>query len=223
VTAPPGTPTGIQDAQPVLPDGSGPDDQLPFSSRVDDPGRQRAGARRAFRPRRAVPATIVATLLAAAAVLTAIGVIARLVHRDAGLPEGWLAHLSRTLHWDDRLALAIAAAACLLGLILLIFALRPGRGPFVAIHSAAANTVTGISRASLRRYLSAAVLGVDGIDRAQVRLRRRSVQVTAYSPLRDAPDLPGQVTAAVTELLDGLAPLRPLRPRVSIRTRGVAV
>ena len=181
---------------------------------------QRRAAARAFRPRRVLPAVVVAAVLAAAAILAAIEVISTLAgHPVHVLPAGWLARTGRDVHWDDTAALATAAVACALGIVLIALALAPGRSRMIALASGDPQTVTGITRAGLRRYLAAAATGVDGIARARVRLGRRRARVRAASPLRDARGLSGQVEQAVTGRLEQLAPLRPRRVRVTVRRK----
>jgi hypothetical protein len=60
---------------------------------------------------------------------------------------------------------------------------------------------------------------VDGIASARVKVRRRRARVYAASSLRDIQGLSAQVETAVTERLTVLAPLQPLRVRVSVRKR----
>ena len=194
---------------------------------ADTPEPRRAAARaqrravaRAFRPRRVLPAVVVAAVLAAAAILAAIEVISTLVDRPVHvLPAGWLARVGRDVHWDDPAPLAVAAVACALGIVLIVLALAPGRSRMIALTAGDPQTVTGITRAGLRRYLAAAAMSVDGIARARVQLGRRRVRVRAASPLRDARGLSGQVEQAVTARLDELAPLRPRRVRVTVRKK----
>ena len=180
----------------------------------------RRAAARAFRPRRVIPAVMVAAVLAAAAILAATEVISTLAGHPAHvLPVAWLARAGRDVHWDDPAALATAAVACALGIVLIAGALVPGRSRMIALDSGDPQTVTGITRAGLRRYLAAAATGVDGIARARVRLGRRRVRVQAASPLRDARGLSGLVEQAVTGRLEQLSPLRPLRVRATVRRR----
>jgi hypothetical protein len=194
---------------------------------LDAPEPSRAGGRaprraaaRAFRPRRVLPAVVAAAVLAGAAILAAIEVISTLADRPVHvLPAGWLARFGRDVHWDDPAALAVAAGACALGIVLIALALAPGRSRMIALASEDAQTVTGITRAGLRRYLTAAATGVDGIARARIRLGRRRVRVRAASPLRDARGLSGQVEQAVNARLEELALLRPRRIRVTVRRK----
>ena len=76
-----------------------------------------------------------------------------------------------------------------------------------------------MTRAGLRRHLADAATTVDGIASAKVKVRRRRARVYATSSLRNIEGLADQVETAVTERLAALAPLRPLRVRVSVRKR----
>lgn len=180
---------------------------------------QRDAAARAFRPRRVVTAVLVATLLAVAGILTAIMVISAVTGHHDVLFATAVAHAGRQLHWDDPATLAIGAAAAAIGIILIALGLVPGRGTMVAIVSPDPQTVTGITRYGLRRYLAAAATEVDGISRARVKIRPRRVRVKASSPLRDARGLSGQVKAAVTSRLEEMAALRPLHASVTVRRK----
>ena len=183
-----------------------------------DPAQRKAAAR-AFRPRRVLPALIVAAPLAAAGILTSIMVISALAGDHHVLFATAVTQAGRQLHWDDPAALAIAATAGAIGIILIALGIVPGRGTMVAITSPDPQTVTGITRYGLRRYLGSAATEVDGIARARVKVRTRRVRVNASSPLRDARGLSGQVRAAVTGRLEEMAPLRPLHASVSVRRK----
>lgn len=181
---------------------------------------QRQESARAFRPRRVVPATVAAVLLAAAAILTAIEVVAALLGRQAiVLPVGRLARLGQNTRFDDPLAITAAAVLCVLGLTAIILAVKPGRPRLIALHSPDRQTVIGITRTALRRQLAAAATRIDGIGRARIRVRRRRIRVRATSPLRDPSELAAQMTDTVTVRLQELAPLRPLRVRATVRRR----
>ncbi|MEU8269067.1 DUF6286 domain-containing protein [Sphaerisporangium sp. NPDC049002] len=181
---------------------------------------QRRAAVHAFRPRRTVPAVVTSLLLAAAALVTFVGAVAALARGRAQVPPlTWLAPVGRT-HWSDPAALTTAAVACLLGILLLVLALTPGRPRAIPIASEDPRTVTGITRTGLSRHLATVAAKVDGVSRARVRLRRDRVHVTAATPLRDASGLPDEVTQAVVTRLEELRPLRPVRVRVTVRQRG---
>jgi Family of unknown function (DUF6286) len=134
------------------------------------------------------------------------------------LPSG-LFQAGHQLHWDDQRSLVAAAVACALGLLLIGYAVLPGRFRVVPVDSQDPLSVTAVTRAGLRRYLAGAATTVDGIASAKVRVRRRRVRVYATSSLRDTAGLAAQVEAAVTERISALSPLRPLRVRATVRKK----
>jgi hypothetical protein len=138
----------------------------------------RRAAARAFRPRRVLPAIIVAALLAVAAGLIAAYLISKYVgHQVHVLPSG-LFQAGHQLHWDDQRSLIAAAVACALGLLLIGYAVLPGRFRVVPVDSQDPLSVTAVTRAGLRRYLAGAAATVDGIASAKVRVRRRRFACT---------------------------------------------
>lgn len=191
------------------------------TGRPREPGSlaERRAAARAFRPRRALPAIVVSALLAAATGLIAAYLISKYVgHQVHVLPKG-LFQAGHEFHWDDPRPLVASGVACALGLLLISLALLPGRFRVVPVASQDPHSVAAMTRAGLRRYLADAASTVDGIASAKVKVRRRRVRVYAASSLRDTEGLAAQVETAVTERLDVLSPLRPLRVRVSVRKR----
>lgn len=181
---------------------------------------QRRAAAHAFRPRRVLPSVVAAAVVAAAAILTVIETIAAAVGRPGYvLPVGSLTALPGASRFDDPLTIAIAVALCIVGLAAIVLAVRPGRPRTIALTAADSQTVIGMSRTALRRHLSAAATGVDGVTGARVQIGRRRIRVTATSPLHDTSGLASQVTDAVTDRLRELQPLRPLRVGSAVRRR----
>lgn len=179
----------------------------------------RRAAARAFRPRRALPAIVVAALLAAATGLIAAYLISKYVGHQVHVLPSALFKDGHTLHWDDQRPIVIAAIACALGLLLIGYALLPGRFRVVPVDSQDPLSVVAVTRSGLRRYLAGAATVVDGIASAKVRVRRRRVRVYASSSLRDTEGLAAQVETAVNERISALSPLRPLRVRVTVQKK----
>lgn len=197
--------------------GSGAEPAPPDQSQ----GRYRA-TMRAFRPRRTVPAAIVAALLTVGTLLVAGEVIARLFDRSLGaLPVDTWARWGRETAWQDPLALALSALAAGLGLLLLALALWPGRGRVVPLTppDGAEETVAAINRDGLARHVAAAATTVEGVDRAAAKVSRGRIRVRIATPLREPGDIAAQVRQAVGERLDRLEPVRPLPVEVSVRAR----
>lgn len=186
---------------------------------VGAPHRTRA-TRRAFRPRRLVPAVVTAALLAIAAFLVMVEVIAALLHRSSAvLPVSWLARLGRTTYWDDPRVLAGAAVVAALGLLLLALALSPGRPRAIPLKCDDPDVLMGVTPPSLRRYAEDAARGVEGITGARAATGHRRVRVRATSPLRHTDGLSDEVRRAVDERFERLALLSPPRLQVTVRSR----
>ncbi len=178
-------------------------------------------AKRAFRPRRTVPAVVAAAVLFGAGGLAAAGIIAALVGSSLGfLPSQAVTALVRQTSWSSPIFLAVSAAVAAVGVVMIMIATVPGRPRLVALATHAPHLVAGATRASVRRVLARAATEVDGVADARVKLRRRRVAVRATSRLRDTSGLAGQVHAAVEDRLGAVAPLQPMRVKVRARRRG---
>ncbi|SDR95230.1 DUF6286 domain-containing protein [Actinopolymorpha singaporensis] len=172
-----------------------------------------------FRPRRVLPATIVAIVLAVVAGLVALEVIGGLFGSPPGLlPVERLSALGRETRWNDSLPFAVCGLAVLLGLLLVFLALKPGRPRAVVLASADPQVVMGIESAGMSRHLARAAESVPGVSSAQVAVSARRVRVVASSSLRDTVGLDEQVRTAVSERVDELAPMAG-RPNVRVTVR----
>ncbi|MDA2803731.1 DUF6286 domain-containing protein [Nocardiopsis suaedae] len=180
--------------------------------------RARRTARRAFRPRRSWPAFIAAVLVLAAAVLAGAAAAAAIAGVPLRVPVvGDALEQAAGMRWRDTAVLVAAGGAALLGLVLLVAALLPGRARWTALRTDDPDLVVGLSRPALRRAVAAAARGVSGVRAAHATVRRRAVRVRVETELRERPALRGDVEEAVGERLDELAPLR--RPKVRVRVR----
>jgi hypothetical protein len=210
----PGLPAGTQ----VLPDRTGP----PGAARAEAWSHRgpRRAARRVFRPRRSVPGIIVAAVLAAAGLLGTVQAVSAALNRPLWrLPHRDLAGPLQNTHWDNNFTLAIAAAVAFIGLVLILAGLIPGRLRAIPLASGDASVVIGVPRRSLCHSLGRLAQDVDGIDRARVRARNRSVTIRATTRMRDTTGLREGVRAAVSGRLTALDPLQPPRVRVRLRRK----
>lgn len=175
---------------------------------------------RAFRPRRVLPATIVSALLALVAILVAVEVIGQLFGTSLVLPTSQLGELGQDAAWNGALAVTVAVVAGLLGLLLLLLALVPGRARIVPLVSGAPAVAAGLTRGGLRRYAEDAAASVAGVTRARAHVSRRNrIRLRVDTPLHEPGDLAEQVHQAVAARIGALAPVRVPRPRVSVRYR----
>jgi hypothetical protein len=223
MTRPGESASGATQAAAATAAGEGRDTQeIPRHPPDGDRAAQRA-VTRVFRPRRTIPAVIVALLLAAASILAAIEVISYLIDRPAGvLPAADLARWTRETQWDDALVITLAIIACLLGLLLLLLAFWPGRARGVALATERPDVVMAMSESDLARLANRAAEAVDGVDRASTQVGRGRVAVRADSPLYEPGDLTDRLHGAVSDQLDALAPLRPKTVRVNVRHKGAS-
>jgi hypothetical protein len=175
------------------------------------------------RPRRTIPAAVTALILCAVCVLTAISAIQLLAGQRPLISYAALADLAHTTRWDSLAVAAAAGLVMLIGLILLLTAILPGRPTVIPLQamdtSAAADSGaaldTGASRRSLRSTLRAAADAVDGVTATTLTLRRRTVTATVRTH-RTTPDgLAEAVRAAISHRLDQISPVT--RPAVRVR------
>jgi hypothetical protein len=137
------------------------------------------------------------------------------------------AHWLRGAHWFDGAVRVALVLAVVLGLLLLVAGLRPGRPRSVPLDTAApatpprsngGDTRITASRRAVERVVDASVRRVQGVSAADVSVRRRTVKVTASTRRRDPGDLQQRVTEAVSSRLRDVGLDRRLTPRVRIRT-----
>lgn len=164
---------------------------------------------------------LLATLLALALFLGGLLAVAEIVLAALDRPA-WLVPHERWSGWlrEQTFTAGIVRAAliglALLGLLLLIAALRRGKPGALQLPARTDGVRVSASRRGIERSLATAARRADGVRSARVRARRRSVRVKARTALRSTDDLQQPVTAAVTERLDQLGLAGVLRPRVTV-------
>ena len=183
----------------------------------------RQSALREFRPRRVAAALSAAALLTAVGAVTAIEVISRLagrpVHENTVARGG---RLLRETSWNDPRVLLTGGALMLVGLGLALLGALPGRTGLEPLRGTNTQSAEAITRAGLRRSLTAAALAVPGISRVTVRLRgriRRRVLVHATTNYCNPGNLPDLVGNAVAVRLDEIDPIRWRRVAVRLNWR----
>jgi Family of unknown function (DUF6286) len=184
------------------------------------PGARRK-ARRTFRPRRTIPGVLVAAVIAAAGIIGTIwAASAALGHPLWNVPHGDFAGpMQSTVHWNSTGTLAVASAVAFVGFLLILIAVLPGRARAIPLASGDESVVIGVPRRSLRRSLGWLVQDVDGVSKAKVRIRRRSVEVRATTRLRETAGLQEKVRETVQNRLAALDPLWPPQIKVKLRTK----
>ncbi|MEV4376979.1 DUF6286 domain-containing protein [Streptosporangium sp. NPDC049644] len=163
---------------------------------------------RAFRPRRVIPAVITAVVMTAIGVLVALEVISALAgHPLRLLPYDRMLTWASSTPWSDRQVMAGAGLVGLLGLLLVLFALIPGRPTLIPVRTGDKDLVIGMQRRGFARSLAHAAERVRGVDQAKVRLVGKTVRVDAHSAVRDTTGLADAVREAVTARIAALSPV----------------
>jgi hypothetical protein len=164
---------------------------------------------------------VLATLLALALLLGGLLAAVEIVLAALGQRPWLVPHPDWTSWLTDQdlgssIVLAILIGAVVLGLVLLVVALRRGRPGALPLPARVESVRTTASRRGIERTLRAAATRADGVRDARVRARRRSVRVRAVTAMRDPGDLQARVTEAISQRLEELGLSGTLRPRVTV-------
>jgi hypothetical protein len=135
-------------------------------------------------------------------------------------PRDWLAGLT----WNAPAAWAVGAIAAVVGVVLLLAALMPGRFnalPLVSTGDGSAQVggtqETIMTRRSVARLAAAHCEHIDGVSSASATVSPRAVHLNVATALHETAELRGRVIAAVSERLTG-AGLDPV-PKVTASIR----
>ncbi|GAA4059284.1 DUF6286 domain-containing protein [Nonomuraea soli] len=175
---------------------------------------------RALRPARTPAGVALATLLTVSLSLLAVELICALMGSPLGLlPLDELIELGGRHVWAELSVAGLVLAAIGMGMLLL--AALPGRTRLAPLETADPLIVIGITRSGLRRSLRDVAQQVDGVTKARVQLRRRTIEVTVIT----REDCPGsllrQVGTAVGDRLAALGALCGGEVVVRLRRRGI--
>ncbi|MEV0378996.1 DUF6286 domain-containing protein [Nonomuraea sp. NPDC050643] len=176
-------------------------------------------ASRVLRPARTVPGALVAVTLTAGLGVTSAEVVSGLL----GSPLGWvpvndLVELAGRTAWPQTSTAALTMAGA--GALMLLLAILPGRSRLLPVETSDPLIVVGITRSGLRRTLCAAAQQVTGVDKARVRLRRRTIEVTVMTGAESSGAMLRQVGTAVGDRLSGVGTLSTAEVVVRLRRRG---
>lgn len=116
----------------------------------------------------------------------------------------------------DGTVRAVLVALVVIGLLLLLAALRRGRPRALTLPSAGADVHVTATRRSVERTLRDATQRLSGVSSADVKAGRRTVAVTAHTAGRSPDTVQDQVTAAVAGRLEQLGLDSTLSPRVRV-------
>ncbi len=172
-------------------------------------------------PLHRILSVFLAVVFLAAGIVTVVEIIGAAVgHRGPVVlpyarPGRWLNGQPWTAHW----VIAGLIVFVVVGLLLLITAVKPRRPGLLVLHADVDGVTVGAPRRSVARAISRVAGDVDGISGATADLGSRTAAVSAATHLRDTTGLAEQVQEAVTAFLGGLGLERPPQVRVSLDQR----
>lgn len=174
------------------------------------------------RPRRSAPATIVALVLLALCALTVVCVVQGLLGQTPLISLDQLLALGSGQRWNSAVVIAVAIVAAVLGLVLLLAAIRPGKPtvlPLARLTDAdgAPGADAGVRRHTLVKDLTVTAEAVTGVAKATVTARRSRVTAQVTTDAADPTSVPGQVRERLETRLADIGPAP--RPRVRVRAR----
>ncbi|WP_069166410.1 DUF6286 domain-containing protein [Nocardia altamirensis] len=161
------------------------------------------------RPRRVLPAIVVAVLVLALCVAVAVSLIQRLVGAHEFLAYDTVATDLHGMTWNEVPVLGVGIAAMVLGFALLGLALWPGK-PAVLPLAADDGLIAGVTRGGLRTALRSTARSVDGVGSARIRLRRNAVKVSARTDRTGADGMPEAICDTLTRRVQEISP-QPVR------------
>jgi Family of unknown function (DUF6286) len=167
-----------------------------------------------------VVSALLALALLLGSLLAVVEIVAAALDRDnvvVSYPEwnDWL----RTHSWNDRIVSALLGGLVVLGLLLLLFALRRGKPASLALRSRTDGVDVTASRRSLQKSLAAAAARTTGVIGASASVGRRTARVEARTVSRSQPGIREEVESAVRGRLDSLGTKRRMRTRVAVTTK----
>lgn len=171
------------------------------------------------RSRRTLPATVVALVLLAAGALVATTAIQILLDYQPLFTFEAVTGALAGVAWSSGIVLIVAVVAAVIGVLLLGAAIVPGGShvlPLAAAPGEAWNGSAGWHRNDLATRLRRRAVAVEGVERAKVRVRRRTVKVAARTHRGTAADLREALTADLDHDLDSLALASRPRLRVTV-------
>lgn len=161
---------------------------------------------------------LLAIAIAVAGVLTVIEIIAAATDHDPVIVK-WhgLVNDLATNQWKTAGPRVAAIVLIIVGLLLLLFALRRGKPATIALTTQVPDLDLTTTRRSLQRSLATSATAVDGITDASVRVTRRKVAVSArgVSGL-SKDDATSRLSRAMQQRLDRLSLADARRLKVSV-------
>jgi hypothetical protein len=170
------------------------------------------------RPRRTVPAAIVAFLVLVACVLIAVSCVQFLAGAQPVLPFGTLAGFGQRLHWQGTAVLVAGGVAAAVGVVLLACAVVPGKPTVLPLAGQEGTVRSGLASRGLWQAFGDAAAAAEGATDARARPRgRRKVVVHVGTRHEEHEGVHDQVRDTLTRYTERLA--LAARPTLHVRVR----
>lgn len=169
---------------------------------------------------RVLSALIALALLAAGLLATVECVLAALGRPGWLVPRTQWADAVSGSTWQDTVVRLVAAGVVVLGLLLLVAALRRGAPGTLALPTTTDGVNVRAHRRGVERSVVSAARRTDGVTSATAHASRRKVKVVARTSLRGGGDVQSAVRRAVDAQVADLGLDRRLRSSVSVDKRG---
>jgi hypothetical protein len=175
------------------------------------------------RPARTIPATVTAAVLLALGIGLVWAAVARLAQGSWPAFADQTAAVVATWTWGSVAVLLVSLAVAVIGLVLVIAALKPGQPTALTLDGgsdgAGVHTEVVMTRRSVAKLATARAGQVDGVDSVSTVVGARRVTVTVRTPSQQGQTIEQQVRDRVSGALQaaGLAPM----PSVVVRARTV--
>ncbi|MFI7120310.1 DUF6286 domain-containing protein [Amycolatopsis sp. NPDC049868] len=172
------------------------------------------------RPRRSVPAVLVALVVLAGCVLAAAVAVQTIVGEKPWISYGAVASALHDIRWNDPLPAIAGGVVALLGLLLLVSAMVPGRPTVLPLEG---GPDSGASRRSYRSTLRTAASTVDGVSAAKLKVKRRAIVSVVTTGRTNTAGLADAVRTAIERRLAQIGPASVPAVRVRVKaTRSVS-
>jgi hypothetical protein len=168
------------------------------------------------RPRRMLPAIVIALVVFAACAAVVVSLVQRLVGAHEFVSYDSVADELHGLTWTDAAVLIAGVVAVVLGAVLLVLAVLPGRAVVLPLTTED-GVRAGLTRAGLHSTLRRSAGTVDGVTSARIRLRRKAVKISARTDRGQSDGLAEQVCDTVTRRIQELGPEPVRRVRTAVR------
>lgn len=164
-----------------------------------------------------VLSALLALLLVVGGLLVAVEIVLAQLGRQALLipSSAWASWLGGQT-WDTFTVRLVLAGLVVVGLLLLILALRPGKPRRLALPATGTNLHVSIARRALQQNLADTAARASGVASASAKAGRRTVTVTATTANPNNTEVQKAAQAMVNQRLDQLGLARQLHSRVRI-------